>query len=248
MSNVRASHWSVTINNPTEKDEEEIALARQKRWSVEGQKEVGDNGTPHYQLYVRTPQVRFAAVKKMFSRAHIEVAKSPAALAKYVQKEETRVGQLQESQDQYPSLSKLWDLIYNFLTKKLHISVYVDTDIGPCVERWDDTRDQMVDIQQRDPMPMFDIAIKSLILNGYHVESMAVNPQVRSSWKYYWFEILHRHHQSLTTIPPQTTARQPDIVNDAATELNVPTIHNPNAIREEEVCSQEEDDSSEGDE
>lgn len=44
----RATAWSVTINNPNESDEEAINLARQKGWTVQGQKEVGDEGTPHY--------------------------------------------------------------------------------------------------------------------------------------------------------------------------------------------------------
>jgi hypothetical protein len=237
MSNVRGSHWSVTINNPTEKDEEEIALARQKRWSVEGQKEIGESGTPHYQLYVRTPQVRFAAVKKAFSRAHIELAKTPAALANYVHKEETRVGQLSESQDQYPSLSKLWDLIYSFITTNLHISVYVDPGYGPTIERWNDERSEMVSWQPEDPLSTFDIAIKSLILRGYHVESMAVNPQVRASWKNYWFEILHRTLKARTTATPSETIVSQSVNEDElAVELNVPTIHN-NATLEEKVSS-----------
>jgi len=70
----RATVWSVTINNPTPSDEEGIALARQRGWQVEGQKEKGSEGTEHYQLMVKTPQVRFSAVKKAFPRGHIEAA------------------------------------------------------------------------------------------------------------------------------------------------------------------------------
>lgn len=43
----RHSTWSVTINNPTQSDEDAIHQARQRGWSVEGQKEVGEQGTPH---------------------------------------------------------------------------------------------------------------------------------------------------------------------------------------------------------
>lgn len=55
MTTTRGTNWSVTINNPTPKDDEEIALVRQKGWSVEGQKEKGSEGTEHYQLFVKTP-------------------------------------------------------------------------------------------------------------------------------------------------------------------------------------------------
>lgn len=43
----RHSKWSVTINNPTEADEDSIHRARQKGWKVWGQKEVGEEGTEH---------------------------------------------------------------------------------------------------------------------------------------------------------------------------------------------------------
>lgn len=36
MTTLRASCWSLTINNPTAADEEQINLARQRGWKVEG--------------------------------------------------------------------------------------------------------------------------------------------------------------------------------------------------------------------
>lgn len=248
MSNVRGSHWSVTINNPTEKDEEEIALARQKGWSVEGQKEIGESGTPHYQLYVRTPQVRFSAVKKMFSRAHIELAKSPAALANYVHKEETRVGQLSESQDQYPSLSKLWKLLYQWLTECRGyefeaIKPNNDSCLSPCRVRFLNKRED----QKRfatSPLDIFDEFIKDMICSGYHVESMGINPQIRGAWNNYWSAILHRecvaHSNDFADADNSQTDRQEV---DVATEINVPIIHN-HASLEKENCSQVSDDST----
>lgn len=95
----RATCWSLTINNPTKSDEEWIQQARQKGWQVEGQLEKGKEGTEHYQLMVKTPQVRFSAVKKQFPRAHIEIARNPAALAQYVAKEETREADLPKASD-----------------------------------------------------------------------------------------------------------------------------------------------------
>jgi len=118
----RATCWSVTINNPLPADDENIALAKQKSgWKVEGQLEKGENGTPHYQLMVKTPQTRFGSIKKAFPRAHIEPARDIKALSKYVSKEETRIGTLPLN-DKYPSLTVLWDLFYGFIrTEQLAI-------------------------------------------------------------------------------------------------------------------------------
>lgn len=209
MSNVRATAWSVTINNPTAKDEEEIALARQKGWSVEGQKEVGDSGTLHYQLFVKTPQVRFSAIKKAFSRAHIEIARNPSALVNYVHKEETRVGQLQVSQDQYPSLSKLWELIYNWLTEVHGVEVTHEAVKGHAI--W-----------KKDKLEIFDNFIGDMIVAGYHVESIGVNPQVRSAWKSYATHLLIREHRSRSIKNEDADKdRQTDKDDDVASEENV---------------------------
>lgn len=199
MSDVRASNWSVTINNPTPKDDEEIALARQKGWSVEGQQERGKEGTPHYQLHVKTPQVRFSAIKKVFSRAHIEVARNVSALANYVQKEETREGQLPVSQDQYPSLSKLWKLMYKWLVEVKEVKIYLDeTDKrfvvkGPYIARFSEEHG----VVRRSPLDIFDDFIKDMIISGYHVETMGINPQIRGCWNNYWHALLHREFNAL---------------------------------------------------
>jgi len=158
----RATCWSVTINNPTPADEEAINLARQKGWKVEGQLEKGDGGTLHYQLAVKTPQVRFSAVKSQFPRAHIEVARNVAALTQYVVKEDTRQQSLQSSQEMYPSLSVYWELVTTYIDAEYP---YLTLNNEPYT------------------LAMLDKATGYLIAKGYHVESIAVNPQVRASWK-----------------------------------------------------------------
>lgn len=157
----RATAWSVTINNPSSVDEENIALARQKGWRVEGQLERGQNGTPHYQLMLKTPQVRFSAVKKQFPRAHIEVARNAAALEQYVAKEETREGSLPTENDRYPSLAKLWELFSDWIIAR---------NENTAKETW----------KPNMWLQRFDQFIEDAILDGYVVETMAVNPQVRS--------------------------------------------------------------------
>jgi hypothetical protein len=87
--NMPQTWYSVVINNPTPDDEVDINSARSMGWTIEGQLEVGKNGTPHYQLAVRTNEP-WKAVKGQFPRANIQEAVDPEALRKYVVKTETR--------------------------------------------------------------------------------------------------------------------------------------------------------------
>ena len=82
--------FSVVINNPTDSDHQQVAKALKQGWLVEGQEEVGKNGTPHLQLAVATTGEDWAAVKGHFPRANIQEAKDSVALRKYVVKTETR--------------------------------------------------------------------------------------------------------------------------------------------------------------
>lgn len=191
-SDIRGTAWSVTINNPTDKDEEEIALARQKGWRVEGQIEVGANGTPHYQLLVKTPQVRWKAVTKAFARGHVELARNVAALETYVNKEATRVGVLPQTSDRYPSLSKLWDLFAEWL------------------ESHPKYKYEWLDLSGDDWLPVFDRFVRDKIEEGYHIETMAVNPQIRSSIKNYGYSIIIRSKNNKNSSIDRQTDRQTD--------------------------------------
>jgi len=192
----RATNWSVTINNPTASDEEAIAHARQKGWTVEGQLEKGENGTPHYQLHVKTPQSRFSALKSAFPRAHIEVARDVKRLSKYVHKEDTRIGELASQSEQYPSLQKLWDMFAEFVNNKVYQNL------------------ANTDPDQR--LVIFDKFIKDCISKDYVVETMAVNPQVRSIVKNYAEEIIFRSLRRQTD--RQTDKNNVVVINQNAQE------------------------------
>ena len=184
MMDIRATAWSVTINNPVDADEENINLARQRGWRVEGQKEVGENGTPHYQLSLKTPQVRFRAVKKAFPRAHIEVARNPAALDIYVKKEETRVGELAQSNELYPSLQKFWDLLYDYMVLsgwEQGVSGWIRTSTG-----------QKEYLDADGALNWLDQFADRMICRGFIIETMVVNPQIRSIFKNFSSSILIR--------------------------------------------------------
>ena len=202
----RHSTWSITINNPTPQDDECINLARQKGWKITGQQEVGENGTLHYQLMAETGQQRFSALKKAFPRAHIEPARRPQALKQYVTKEDTRVGQLSESQEHYPSLTKTWDLIYNLYNthnKEGWNLCYEDE----CIFYRDRDQEEL----DADPMKWFDCAVAQLISKGYHVESLASNPQTRTAWKKFYKSILLRSHLKQMNIDRTTNEHHQEI-------------------------------------
>lgn len=207
----RATCWSVTINNPTKTDDDNIAMVKQKSgWAVYGQKEVGANGTEHYQLMVTTPQVRFTAVKKAFPRAHIEIARDRKALTKYVNKEETRTGAL-PTDTKYPSQQKLWDMF----------------------AEWLDDKGSWWDWDGEKALTQFDRFICAKIDEGYIVETIAVNPQTRSCVKNYFVPIIQRSNVRRQT-DRQTDEKNVE-VNDKDAELSCSSSGN----EEGESCKED---------
>jgi len=216
----RGTNWSVTINNPTPSDEECIALARQKGWTVDGQLEQGKEGTPHYQLIVKTPQVRFSALKKAFPRAHIELARNAKALEEYVHKDDTKVAELLDQSKFYPSMSKYFQLVATELTgdiDKAHLFL--------------STGEWYIPHNNKDTiLESLDFATRSLITQGYHVETICVNPQTRSAFAKFAVEILIR------SIDILSRQRQAEIISQS---VDIPTNGTETAS-----LSEEEDDSS----
>lgn len=188
---LRASMWSITINNPTPDDDEAINLARQRGWEVLGQTEVGEGGTRHYQIALKTPQVRFSAVKKAFPRAHIEIARDPHALLRYVSKEESREGDLPEQQNMYPSLSKFWVLVLEYLTLDKEGLDIVELANGNVKFYYDSANALFC----KNPLHFLDEAVRFLIKAGYHVEGIGANPTTRSQWNLYHDSIILRSYE-----------------------------------------------------
>lgn len=168
-------------------DDDDITMANATNgWKVTGQLEKGENGTEHYQLMVRTPQVRFSAVKKAFPRAHIEVARNPADLAKYVTKVDTRIGAMPNS-DWYPSQAAFYTLICDVVrNESKKPTLPSDTEVLA-----------MMQGKSKDPLEQFDRAVKALIAQGYHCEHHGCNPQVRSAWRLYRDSMLTRYDLEL---------------------------------------------------
>lgn len=219
----RSSHWSLTINNPTPADDEEIARARQRGWRVTGQLEKGKDGTPHFQLHLATPQVRFSAVKKAFTRAHIEPARNATALETYVNKAETREGNLPSSQEKYPSLSRFWQLVFQYVEDRNWVD-WSDPDL--C--QWFD--DAYNDLQYPRPRHeagekefanlVLDSAVGQLIRDGYHVDHY-YSPPNRNLWTKFHFPILQRAHaERCAQTDRQTDTRSVDV--DDVARIDIP--------------------------
>jgi len=178
----RATCWSITINNPTPEDFSRLSNLP-PGWKVKGQIECGGKqATEHAQCMLLTPQIRFAAVKKHLPRAHIEVARSKAALTKYVQKSDTRVAELPD---------------YEGLT------AFMLTDL--VLDAWDEDEFQRMSVSCRWDSPHLsyaDYVVKCLIEKGERrgIEYVAINPMWRSAWKRFGAAIVARGKISVDSI------------------------------------------------
>lgn len=191
----RATAWSVTLNMktiPRDKCEEYIGRARQNNWNVEGQIEQGEQGTQHYQLLVRTPQVRFSAVKKMFPTAHIEVCRNVAAMKNYVHKEETRVEELKSVENKYVSWKDVRDKFYEWVVE--YGEAHAEHDY--------------------DRLRLWDQFIGESWMNGIECDIIGVNPQYRSCILKFWkYGVLRQTDRQTNISIDRQTDRQTQIVS-----------------------------------
>jgi len=171
----RATCWAITWNNPPDK----IPLLP-PGWEVDGQLEKGEkNGTPHWQIILYTPQVRWRAVKNVFPICHIEAARNKAALQNYVSKSETRVADLPQ-QRYVPTIFEYQEMVARH---------WVPEDFD---KRWMET-DGSMSIDDC-AMEYLDDLVRVDIENGmWGPEWISINPMWRSSWKKFWRSIIKRN-------------------------------------------------------
>lgn len=173
----RATCWSITINNPAETD---YARPLPPGWKLVGQLERGEQGTLHYQGMLKTNQVRFAAVKKEFPRAHIEVARDKVALAKYVSKEETRVAVVES----IPTLFEYQTIIAD---------KWDEDEFQSRWKRASERASTVIPDLDAVAMSYLDSLVAADIESGRRgAEFIAVNPMWRSSWMRFWRAIINR--------------------------------------------------------
>lgn len=179
----RATCWSITINNPVSTD---YTLELPAKWILTGQIEQGKEGTTHYQGMLTTPQTRFSSVKKLFPRAHIEVARNKSALQKYVHKEETRLQKLDDNVSQIPTL---FDYQHTIASR------WDDSQFDELRSKWkDDPKKTIGDIALDYVDSLVAIDIEEGVIG---VEYIAINPMWRSAWKKFFKSMVVRERVKL---------------------------------------------------
>ena len=173
------------------------------KWVLEGQIERGEEGTEHYQGMLHTPQVRFRAVKDMFPRAHIEVARNKRALQQYVHKSDTRIAELPTISSNIPTLFDYQNTVS---------------------ARWDDnefSRRYNEAIEKRDKsitpgdvaLEYVDDLVNEDIKAGLRgIEFIAINPMWRSSWRKFYSSIIFR---SRSTNNATQSPNSPEEIDEA---------------------------------
>jgi len=204
----RYTCWSITINNPVDSD----TKCPVPGWKLYGQFEQGEEGTRHFQGMLKTPQVRFSAVKKVFPRAHIEPARNAKALALYCSKEETRIAAYEASG--VPSLFEYQD------------NIAKSFDMDEYKNRCQDVR--YFQMYKGDNSEILLNYVDELIAQDVRagmrgIEFIAVNPMWRSSWKKFGRHIIDRYASSSSLqSPPPPSAQEALPQGTQGQDLNAP--------------------------
>jgi len=169
----RSNCWSITTNNPVKAD---YSPALPPGWTIEGQKEIGKEGTPHLQLMLKCSGTeRFSAVKRVFPRAHIEKARDAKALANYVHKEETRVDEFRTQG--IPSIFQYQKVVASKWDDKVFTDLRQSSN--QCIE---DSVMEYVD----------HIVSQEIEIGQEGAEWLAINPMWICSWRKFWRSIIKR--------------------------------------------------------
>jgi len=179
-------------NISQERCEEFIEVAKGLGWGIEGQIEEGDEGTRHYQLLVKTPQIRFSTVKKVFPTAHIEKARNVAALKRYVHKDDSRVEEFKTVENRFVQFKDIRDKFFEWL-----LATYEEVDM----------------ICEQDYMTTWDKFIGISIREGIECDVIGVNPQYRSCIGRYWKSYVHRQIDRQTDRQPETSSEASNITD-----------------------------------
>jgi Putative viral replication protein. len=185
----KGSCWSITINNPTASDYQEIANLQTQKWVKmwKGQVEQGEaEETTHIQGMLKTDYIRFSQVKKALTRAHIEKANNPAALSNYVEKEETRVGAIAPYKALLPSD------IYKACQEEYETYEDLKTAYKDYLEEVEKKK-----LKDNFALGLLDDAVSELIKQGTNtIEFMCSNPSFRTAFKTYFLAIMYRQYAS----------------------------------------------------
>ena len=224
----RATLWSGTQFNITAFEGQQNA-AKQKGWTCLGQlEECPETKRQHYQFAVKTGQVRMSEVCKTFQGAHIEVCRNKDALLQYVNKKETRVGELPPVSDLYPTLDATLTMFVQYLRDQERNPANDDEGFRTRLsgDKWLTIFDEWVE----------NVAIAKQRLR---IETLAINPATRSAVKRYMNGIYTRHSSEIR----EEESRQRDLTWERQTDRQTVEINvAEDSIQEDAGEHQEEDD------
>jgi hypothetical protein len=187
-----------------------------------GQFEVGKSGTRHYQGCLKTPQVRWAAVKKTYPRANISLARNEFALKAYVKKDDTRASAIVSSG--VMNIFQFQDVIagdWNDAEWNSYQQLFKNKELGEVA------------------LIYVDGLVKTRIRNGQRgAEWIAMNPLWRSVWKNFYAEIIARYASSFSPVCPR---RDPDASSQVQAEAEGEGAEGEVNICEESVGDSEEE-------
>jgi len=216
----RGTAWSITLNMKTvskQRCEDMIEQAKNANWGVQGQIEEGKEGTPHYQLLVKTPQVRFSAVKRVFPTAHIEKARNVKALEAYVHKDEGRLEEMKTIERKFVQFPEVRKKFFQWVIEEGYEDV---SDYDRKLSIWDE---------------FIGLSIRERI----ECDVIGVNPQYRSIVQKYWTANVYvAMEDRQTNIDRQTdrqTAEIPVSPNDLNGGLDAEEEHEENNLQEEAI-------------
>lgn len=227
----RASCWSITINNPSD---DEVKVTMPPGWALSGQYEKGEKGTLHFQGMLKTPQIRQSAVKRLFPRAHIEMARNKKALSQYVNKEETRVAAFEGNDS--PNIFAYQDKVAAKWDWETWHSEYSAEDI---IKLYKGDVDKAA-------MAYIDRIAGDMIEDGaVGLEFISVNPIWRSSWIKFWRSILARYTRKIETeknatnsITPNEGFRSADCVSSTGACEGAEASPPPLPQGEDDICEE----------
>lgn len=193
----RATVWSITWYPPTDSMSEAISKCEieeyAKRqlppgWKLKGQMEqCPETLRYHFQGMLKTPQTRFGAVQRMMDKAHIEAARNKDGLAKYVEKEESRVAKI-DCANNIPTLFEYQTIIAEMWVEEEFKFLWQKEIERPC---------RLADVNEV-AMSYIDSLVEKDIEEGRRgAEFIAINPMWRASWKKFWRVIINRHASSV---------------------------------------------------
>lgn len=195
----RGSCWSITINNPTEEDYNEIEALKAQQWvkSWEGQLEQLEGGTVHIQACLKTDYVRWGRVKNALTRAHVEKANNAVALTQYVHKNETRVAELPSLENRYMNISTFYGHLAEHVVQTIASKTNIDAyEVRLCLldGGYKDYRAAVAEAK-RATLPLQtvnEVAGKLIAEGAMGLEFIVTNPATKTMFKTFFWQIVER--------------------------------------------------------